>query len=151
MTTNETPTANGGVRPDELYHLYQNAAANLAALKNRQWQVLVLFTAPVAFLIYRADQMSIITKGIMTAAIVVGAVATVGAIFLSQRNMEKEREILSNIYQRFGDDFRECRKVKGDVQKSDCFEILFVIGIRAYLIVVVFSSTAVFWNWPWPA
>lgn|GEM_PF-87594 len=99
---------------EELYLLYQNAAANLAELKKSQWQVLVFFSAIVAFLIVQADNFSCFLKAILSFALVVGAVSAIMMLEAYWRKLDKECEVLKCVYGRFSQEFNDCRKVKGE-------------------------------------
>lgn len=147
---NVSAPASSGSEREEIYLLYQNATANLEASKKRQWQVIVFYSAVVAFLIIQADDLSILVKAIMSFAILFGNLMTVLAVWLYQQKMAQERAVLKNIYGSFGSDFRNCRETKGDVQAPDAFELIFFAGVLIYMFFVLFFSMAVFWNWSWP-
>lgn len=134
---------------EELYLLYQNAAANLAELKKSQWQVLVFFSAIVAFLIVQADNFSCFLKAILSFALVVGAVSAIMMLEAYWRKLDKEREVLKCVYGRFSQEFNDCRKVKGEVTERDCFEQFLLWGGRLYIFVILVVAISIFWCSSW--
>ena len=151
MTKNKT-TNISEKEHKELCLLYQNAAANLATLKKSQWQVVVFYSAIVAFLVTQANNLPIFAKILISITLPFGSRFIWKMVELYQQKMSEERAILSNIYngsgkcKGFGEPFRECRSPKGDVQAPDSFETLFRQGVKLYIIITCMVAVLSFWT-----
>lgn len=128
----------------ELCLLYQNAAANLAALKKSQWQVVVFYSAIIAFLVTQSEKMSYPVKIWISIALLLGAIAVIVTQMLFREKMHQERSVLDNIYEKFEQSFKECRKPKGDVKAFDAFENIFIVGVVIYLVAVFIFAVSIF-------
>ena len=124
----------------ELELLYQNVTSNLEARKKQQWQVLVFYSAVVAFLMSQASSMNLATRFISTLVVFAGAFPTGIMIHLYQKKMEEERKCLDKLYQHFSDPFKWSRDAKGGVMDPDCFERFFSLGSLIYLMAAVIVS-----------
>lgn len=136
----------------ELYLLYQNSTANLAAIKKSQWQVVVFYSAILAFLVTQANNLPVLSKTLISITLPFGARFIWKMVELYQEKMAEERAILSNIYngiekwKGFGKPFLECRRPKRDVQAADSFETLFRKGVKLYIIITCIVAVLSFWS-----
>ena len=125
----------------QLELLYQNVTSNLEVRKKQQWQVLVSYSAAVAFLISQINIMGEKTRIFVFLLIAVGAYVSRKFFLQYQKKMEVERKLLDRLYKQFSRKFNLSRKLKGSVTESDCFEEFLLRGANVYFIVVVVLST----------
>jgi Sec-independent protein secretion pathway component TatC len=128
----------------EISLLYQNAAVNLAQLKKSQWQVVVFYSAIVAFLVTQSDKLTHLIKTWVSIALLFGAIAVVIAQMLFREKMHQERTVLNNIYEMFEQPFKDCRKPKGDVKTFDTFENIFIVVVVIYVVAVFIFAVSIF-------
>lgn len=134
----------------ELYLLYQNATANLAALKKSQWQVYVFYSAVVAFLLLLKDNNRIISeqpiKSLISISLLLGAIVVEFAQAYFRLDMSKYRQILTDLNAAFGYPFREIRgRAKGKKKALNPFEKLFRHAGCVYIFIVFTFAMVVFW------
>ncbi|MEW6571542.1 MAG: hypothetical protein AB1390_10285 [Nitrospirota bacterium] len=133
----------------ELCLLYENAAANLETLKKRQWQVYVFYSTIVAFLTLKDKRIinELYIKILISLLLLIGLIVVEFAQAYFRSDMLKFRDILRNIYERFGYLFREIRgKAKGEKKAElNPFERIFRHGGCAYIFVVFAYAMVVFW------
>lgn len=137
----------------ELCLLYENAAANLSALKKSQWQVYVFYSAVVAFLLLLLNGNSKIIaikeqplKSLISVSLLFGAIAVEFAQAYFRLDMSKYRQILTELYAAFGYPFREIReRAKGKKKALNPFEKVFKHAGCIYIFVVFAFAMVVFW------
>lgn len=133
----------------ELCLLYEDATANLATLKKRQWQVYVFYSAVVAFLIVRDDVIikEPVIKILISILLLIGLIAVEFAQAYFRFDMLKFREILEKIYLTFGYPFKEIRgKAKGEKKAElNPFEKIFRYEGCTYSFAVLSYAMVTFW------
>lgn len=134
----------------ELCLLYENATANLELLKKSQWKVYVFYSAVVAALISKGNEIfnEPFIKILICFLLLIGVVVVEFYTAQFRIDILKYRKILIGLYEAFGYPFREIR-VSGKGQKKaelNYFEKVFRHGGCAYILVVF--SLAIFTLWP---
>lgn len=132
----------------ELCLLYEDATANLAALKKRQWQVYVFYSAIVAFLTLKDNGIinELPIKILISVLLLIGVIVVEFAQAYFRHDMFKFREIIENIYVTFGYPFREIRGSARGEKKAELnpFEKIFRRGGCAYIFAVFVFAMVVF-------
>ena len=135
---------------EQLALLYQNVTSQLETAKKRQWQALVFYSTVAAFLISQAGNIgqagdiAWVIKILVATMMIIGGRQVLEIISQYQEKMEREREGLNKLYERFSDKFSDFRKSKGSVTDPDRFEIWFRQWSRNYVIAVAVLFMAIF-------
>lgn len=134
----------------ELCLLYENASANLELLKKSQWKVYVFYSAVVAVLISKGNEIlnEPLIKIIICFLLFIGVVVVEFYTAQFRIDILKYRKVLTGLYEAFGYPFREIRgRAKGHKKAElNHFEKVFRHGGCAYILVVF--SLAIFTLWP---
>ena len=130
--------------PQEICLLYSNTISSLRLIRNRQWQVAVIYFIVAAFIIWQADQIFLIESKIFLLPVfsIVTAFA-IGLIVYYRYKASTKLKTLDEIYKYFDEEIAEYIELERNVNTTIYFKIIPEVIFIASIFIV---TTLVLWT-----